>query len=98
VPVYELREGEVVPFRRVAAGPDLYESTVEELLWRNLEEFTGVPLFPLRRQPQLATGGRPDIVALGPDGSVYVLEVKRDVDRSQLAQCLEDAGLGLVLP
>jgi hypothetical protein len=95
VPVYELRDGEVVPFRRVAAGPDLYESTVEELLWRNLEEFTGVPLFPVRRQPQLAGGGRPDILALGPDGSVYILEVKRDIDRSQLAQCLEYAGWSL---
>jgi hypothetical protein len=95
MPVYELRDGEVVPFRRVAAGPELYESTVEELLWRNLEEFTGVPLFPVRRQPQLATGGRPDVVALGPDGSVYVLEVKRDIDRSQLAQCLEYAGWAL---
>jgi hypothetical protein len=52
----------------------------------------GTPLLPVRRQAQIAGGGRPDIVALAPDGNVFVIEVKRDVDRSQLAQCLEYAG------
>jgi hypothetical protein len=92
MPVFELRNDELVPFRRVTPGPELFESEVEDLLWANLEELVGVPLLPLRRQPILPGGGRPDIVALGADGSVFVLEVKRDVDRSQLAQCLEYAG------
>jgi hypothetical protein len=92
VPVFELRNDELVPFRRVTPGPELFESEVEDLLWANLEELVGVPLLPLKRQPILPGGGRPDIVALGADGSVFVLEVKRDVDRSQLAQCLEYAG------
>lgn len=92
MPVFEISEGEVVPFQRVEAGPDLYESEVEDLLWANLEDLVGVPLFPVRRQASLPGGGRPDILALGPDGNVFVVEVKRDVDRSQLAQCLEYAG------
>lgn len=73
-------------------GPELYEHEIEQLLWNNLEEFTGVPLFPVARQPQIAGGGRPDMVALDEEGHVAVIEVKRDVDRNQLAQCLEYAG------
>lgn len=91
-PVFEIANGGVVPFLSVAAGPDLYESEVEQLLWDNLEDLIGAPLFPVKRQAQIAGGGRPDIVALAPDGNVFVVEVKRDVDRSQLAQCLEYAG------
>ena len=32
------------------------------------------------------------VVALDKDGHVYIIEVKRDIDRRQLAQCLEYAG------
>ena len=95
MPVFERRGDEVVPYREVSPGPELYERDVEELLWENLEEFTGIPLFPLRRQAITPDGGRPDIVALASDGSVFVIEVKRDVDRGQLAQCLEYAGWAL---
>ena len=74
------------------AGPELFEKEIEDLLWRNLEGFVGYPLFPVARQPIVGDGLRPDLVALDAAGHVYVIEVKRDVDRRQLAQCLEYAG------
>lgn len=92
MPLFEIGETELVPFRKVQAGPDLYEKEIEDLLWENLELITGDTLFPIARQPVLGDGMRPDIVALDPDGNVAVIEVKRDVDRKQLAQCLEYAG------
>ncbi len=92
VALFEIQADGLVPFNRVPVGPDLYESQIEDLLWDNLEEFTGTPLFPVRRQPQVTGGGRPDVVALDERGHVVVIEVKRDIDRGQLAQCLEYAG------
>ncbi|MFQ5523352.1 MAG: hypothetical protein ACE5F5_07205 [Acidimicrobiia bacterium] len=92
MPLFEVHQGELVLFRRVYGGADLYEKEIENLLWSNLEEFTGDTLYPIARQPKLPTGGIPDIVALDKSGRVVVLEVKRDIDRRQLAQCLEYAG------
>ena len=34
VPVFELKNDELVPFRRVTPGPELFESEVEDLLGR----------------------------------------------------------------
>ena len=85
-------ESMLVPVKRVSPGPDLYEKEVEDLFWNNLEEFTGEALFPVARQPKISIGGRPDVVALDEDGRVVVVEVKRDMDRVQLSQCLEYAG------
>lgn len=92
MPLFEVGAEELIPFRKVKEGPDLYEKEIEGLLWQNLEEFIGVPLFPVARQPVVGTGFRPDIVALDRDGHVHVIEVKRAVARDQLAQCLEYAG------
>lgn len=92
MPLFEVTDSELVPFRRVQAGPDLYEREIEDLMWDNLEAFTGIALFRVCRQPRLSTGGRPDIVALDASGRVHVIEIKRDIDRGQLAQCLEYAG------
>lgn len=92
MPLFEIGDDELVPFRRVQAGPELYEQEIEDLLWSNLDAFVGVQLFPIARQPVLGDGLRPDIVALDADGHVHVIEVKRDIDRRQLAQCLEYAG------
>jgi len=92
MPLFEVGGDELVPFRRVQAGPELYESEIEELLWHNLDAFIGSPLFPVARQAQLGGGLVPDIVALDIEGHVHVIEVKRDIDRRQLAQCLEYAG------
>lgn len=94
MPLFEVTGGELAPFRRLRGGADLYESEIEELLWANLEEFTGETLFPVARQATLPLGGVPDIVALDKSGRVVLFEVKRDVDRRQLAQCLEYAGWG----
>lgn len=92
MPLFEIGPDQLIPFRRVNAGPDLYESEIEDLMWSNLDQFVGVPLFPLARQPIVEGGIRPDIVALDTQGHVYVIEIKRDIDRRQLAQCLEYAG------
>ena len=50
------------------------EREIEELLWRNLEEFTGESLFPVARRPTVQSGGIPDIVALNRSGDVVVVE------------------------
>ena len=92
MPLFQVGDNELVPFRRVQAGPELYEKEIEDLLWSNLDAFVGTELFPVARQPSLGEGLRPDIVALDRDGRVQLIEVKRDVDRAQLAQCLEYAG------
>jgi hypothetical protein len=92
MPLYEIAADGLIPFRQLRGGSQLYEAEIEQLLWNNLDDLTGSVLFPVRRQAPIAGGGRPDIVALDKTGSVVVIEVKRDVDRSQLAQCLEYAG------
>ena len=95
MPLFEVgTDAELIPFRQLRGGGDLYEQEIESLLWANLEEFIGESLFPVARQPTIPTGGRPDIVALNASGDIVIVEVKRDVDRSQLAQCLEYAGWG----
>lgn len=92
MPLYEVAEDELIPFRRLKGGADLYEREIEDLLWANVEEFTGETLFPIGRQVKLPTGGIPDVLALDRSGRVVIFEVKRDVDRHQIAQCLEYAG------
>jgi len=93
VALYEIdNAGELVPFRRLHGGADLYEREIEDLVWANPEEVTGEALFLVQRQPHLQHGGIPDIIALDRDARVVVIEVKREFDRSQLAQCLEYAG------
>ena len=93
MPLFQINAaGELAPFRRLRGGADLYEREIEELVWANPEEIVGETLFLVQRQPTLLRGGRPDIVALDRDARVVVIEVKRDFDRSQLAQCLEYAG------
>jgi hypothetical protein len=93
MPLYEVdNAGELVPFRRLRGGAELYEREIEDLVWANPEEIVGETLFLIQRQPSLHSGGRPDIVALDRDARVVVIEVKREFDRGQLAQCLEYAG------
>ena len=93
MPLFEIgTDSDLVPFRQLRGGVELYEKEIETLLWANLEEFTGESLFPVAVQPSIEIGGRPDIVALDSAGNVVVIEIKRDVDRGQLAQCLEYAG------
>jgi hypothetical protein len=80
------------PFRRLNSSVEVYETEIEALFWENLEAFTGESLFPIARQARLGSGGIPDLVALDSTGNVVVIEIKRDIDRAQLAQCLEYAG------
>jgi hypothetical protein len=92
VPLFEIQaDHQLTPFRQLRGGADLYENEIEELLWENLADLTGESLFPVAKQARIV-GGRPDIVALDRDAKVVVVEIKRDVDRNQLAQCLEYAG------
>ncbi len=92
MPLFELHDKDLVPFARLYPGPDLYEQEIEQLVWNDLEAFTGQSLFPVARQARITGGGVPDILALDETGRVVVIEIKRDIDRSQLAQCLEYAG------
>ena len=92
MPLFEIADDQLVPFRRVQAGPDLYESEIEDLMWDDLEAFMGEALSPIRRQATLGNGLKPDIIAIDRDGHVVVIEIKRDIERKQLAQCLEYAG------
>src|SRR5947209_7874871 len=92
MPLFEATPSGLVPFRQLSGGAQIYEHEIESLLWENLNDLTGDSLFRLRRQAQLPGGGKPDIVALDRQGRVVVIEVKRDVDRGQVAQCLEYAG------
>lgn len=71
---------------------DGFEAEMEVLLWSNPDEVLGEPLFAVKRQPVLPNGLRPDIIALDRAGRVVIVEVKRDIDRGQLAQALEYAG------
>lgn len=92
MPIFELENKSLVPFKRQAISTGVYEQEIEDLLWDNLEELTGDNLFRVARQAILPSGGRPDVLALDKTGRVVVIEVKRDVDRGQLAQTLEYAG------
>ncbi len=92
MPIFALSTEGVKPFRRLNSGVDVYESEIERLFWENLEAFSGEPLFAVARQARLRGGGIPDILALDAQGRVVLVEIKRDVDRGQLAQCLEYAG------
>ena len=60
MPLFEIGNDELVPFRRVQAGEKVYEREIEELLWANLEAFVGVPLFPVARQPIVSGNLRPE--------------------------------------
>ena len=92
MPLFALTDGRLRPFRLLQGGAELYESEIEHLLWSNLEDLLGEPLFPVARQLVLPEGGRPDIVALDKVGRVVVIEIKRGIDRKQISQCLEYAG------
>lgn len=93
LPLFEIKDSsELIGFRTLRGGSELYESEIEDLIWANADEITGESLFPVSRQPNLPEGGRPDIVFLDRQGRVVVVEIKRDMSRRQLAQCLEYAG------
>lgn len=92
MPLVENRNGELVPFERLNPGRELYEKEIEQLVWDDLETFTGQSLFRVARQARVENGGVLDILALDEYGQVVVIEIKRDIDRNQLAQCLEYAG------
>lgn len=93
MPLYEIDDaGELIPFRRLRGGPQLYESELEDLFWASPDDLLGESLFLIARQAVLPNAGRVDVLALDRNGRVVVVEIKRDVDRAQLAQCLEYAG------
>jgi hypothetical protein len=46
VPLFEIDSaGELVPFRRLRGGDELYEREIEDLAWANPEEIPGETLF-----------------------------------------------------
>jgi hypothetical protein len=92
VPLFEISAHSLEPLRQVLGGPELYEKEIEGLVWSDPEAITGEPLFLVARRRKVANRGIPDIAALDKLGRVVVIEVKRDLDRGQLAQALEYAG------
>jgi len=92
MPLFAVSTDGVVPLRHLSAATGVYEKEIEELFWLNLSELVGVELFGVTRQAHLAGGGIVDILALDLEGNVTVIEVKRSIEREQLAQCLEYAG------
>ena len=74
VPIFELDQQSLIPFRRQAITAGVYEAEIESLLWDNLEEITGDNLFRVARQATLPSGGRPDVIALDVTGRVVVIE------------------------
>jgi Restriction Enzyme Adenine Methylase Associated len=94
MPLFELSGTLIKPFRRLHSDAEIYEKEIEDLFWENLEAFAGEPLFPVARQLVLPNGGIPDIVALDADGRIVIIEIKRDVEKTQVSQCLEYAGWG----
>src|SRR5256885_124314 len=93
MPLYEVgSDNEFTPLKQLRGGADLYEQRIEDLFWSDPEAFTGEVLFSVKRQPAISSGGRPDAVLLDKTGRVVVVEIKRDIQRQQLSQCLEYAG------
>ena len=68
VPIFELDQTSLVPYKRQAIASGIYEIEIEQLLWDNLEELTGDNLFRLARQGTLPAGGKPDLLALDATG------------------------------
>lgn len=95
MPIFVEQDGKLVELPPVKAGPDFLEKDIEDLMWNDLESLTGLPLFPIARQAHLPTGGVTDILALDTTRRVVVIEIKRDIDRRQVAQSLEYAGWAL---
>ncbi|WP_404851270.1 hypothetical protein [Dietzia kunjamensis] len=79
-------------FTQYTPSEGLYEKDIENLLWNNLDDLLDTSVFRIARQPRLPDSGIPDILALDEAGRPIVVEVKRDLDRQQLAQVLEYAG------
>lgn len=92
MPIFAEVNGDLRSIRQVQPGPGLYEREIQQLIWSNFEAFYGFDLFPVALDRAVSTGGRPDIVALDESGRVVIFEVKRSIERLQLAQCLEYAG------
>jgi hypothetical protein len=88
--IFKYNSEKLQPLRRLSAETGLKESQIELIVWENLSDVCGEQLFPVTRQARI-NGGIPDIVAIDQFGRVVVIEIKRGVERSQLAQVLEYA-------
>lgn len=53
MPIFQLDQNALVPFKRQAIASDIYEQDMESLLWDNLEELTRDNLFRVARQATL---------------------------------------------
>jgi hypothetical protein len=92
MPLFDVSSDGLIPFRQLESGTGAYDEALEEVLWGHLDGIAGERLFRVRRQAPLAGGGRPAVVALDPQGSVVVVHVRQQIDRAELAECLEYAG------
>jgi hypothetical protein len=88
--LFQLESNRLTPIRQLHSSNGLLERDIEDIAWSNLSDLCGEQLFPVCRQGK-ADGGKPDIVAIDHNGRVVVIEIKRGIERGQLAQILEYA-------
>ena len=88
--IFKYESEKLQPLRRLSAKTGLKETEIELIVWENLSDVCGEQLFPVSRQARV-NGGIPDIVAIDQTGRIVVIEIKRGIERSQLAQVLEYA-------
>lgn len=95
MPLFQYSKDELKPIRRFNSSSGLLEKDIEDIVWANLSDICGEQLFPVKRQAK-SNAGVPDIVAIDHSGRVVVIEIKRGVERGQLAQILEYAAWATV--
>jgi hypothetical protein len=91
MPLFEVGPDGLIPFRGPAGGAESYDQILEEVLWRSLDSIAGEQLLRIRRQAPLRGGGSPAVVALDRQGNVVVVHVRYQINRVDLAECLEFA-------
>ncbi|MDQ1645216.1 MAG: hypothetical protein QOJ50_1400, partial [Cryptosporangiaceae bacterium] len=91
MPLFEVGPDGLAAFRAPANAAASYDQTLEEALWRSLDSIAGEQLLRIRRQAPLRGGGSPAVVALDRNGSVVVVHVRYQINRVDLAECLEYA-------
>lgn len=93
MPLFEIHQDEEIS-SIPSLDPDKHfsEEEIEELIWNFTDDLIGEGLLPIKRQAQITGNLIPDIVCLDRESNVVVVEVKKKIDRKQLAQAIEYGG------
>lgn len=92
MPLFRVSGDKVEPIAPHEWGPDFLEKNLEDLIWDFTDELLGEGLLTIARQRKVAPSLEPDIICLDRDFNVVVFELKKTIDRKQLAQALEYGG------